>query len=216
MKSIKNQYIDLKEGKMSEAQFMRNVRMTLPEYISNVTLFKQAERILINKGIISEIKAKSPLTINGKVVKTYTQNSDKSYKVKYDEGGSETIMVSDKGWDDINTLRKNATNEPLNEVKDTSATGYYNQDGKEQYGKFDELDNMNAQEIMAGYVLEKIDKFDKFTFVCFPYNASNEIHGFEFEKMNSYANDTVDKVARGGFFGGSKSTIENLNTIYFS
>ena len=96
MKSIKNQYIDLKEGKMSEAQFMRNVRMTLPEYISNVTLFKQAERILINKGIISEIK-------------------------------------------------------------DTSATGYYNQDGKEQYSKFNELDNMNAQEIMAGYVMEKQD-----------------------------------------------------------
>jgi len=275
---------------MSEAQFMRNVRMTLPEYISNVTLFKQAERILINKGIISEIKAKSPLTINGKVVKTYTQNSDKSYKVKYDEGGSETIMVSDKGWDDINTLRKNATNlselkntggrynlpnpdrqydiynsgravalrvnflpngknykegdnikrlqpgdkyevvlndqdkellsiypnhnqiiisqlkmgytredvirflngkgikpneekefndpqspedrqpeqgdshydmfkenNSLNEVKDTSATGYYNQDGKEQYSKFNELDNMNSQEIMAGYVMEKQD-----------------------------------------------------------
>jgi hypothetical protein len=96
MKSIKNQYIALKEGKMSEAQFMRNVRMTLPEYISNVTLFKQAEKILINKGIISEIK-------------------------------------------------------------DTSATGYYNQDGKEQYSKFNELDNMNAQEIMAGYVMEKQD-----------------------------------------------------------
>ena len=163
MKSIKNQYIDLKEGKMSEAQFMRNVRMTLPEYISNITLFKQAERILINKGIISEVNAKSPLTINGKVVKTYTQNSDKSYNVKYDEGGSETIMKRDKGmkinkgWYDIDTLRKNATNEPLNEVKDTSATGYYNQDGKEQYSKFNELDNMNAQEIMAGYVMEKQD-----------------------------------------------------------
>ena len=64
MKSIKTQYIALKEGKMSKAQFMRNVRMTLPEYISNVTLFKQAERILINKGIISEIKAKTPLKIN--------------------------------------------------------------------------------------------------------------------------------------------------------
>jgi hypothetical protein len=43
MKSVKTQYIALKEGKMTQAQFMRNVRMTLPEYISNVTLFKQAE-----------------------------------------------------------------------------------------------------------------------------------------------------------------------------
>jgi hypothetical protein len=34
-------------------------------------------------------------------------------------------------------------------------------------------------------LLEKIDFFDKFTFICFPYAANNEIHGFEFEKMNS-------------------------------
>ncbi len=39
MKPIKNQYIDLKEGRMTEAQFMRNVRMSLPQYISNGTLF---------------------------------------------------------------------------------------------------------------------------------------------------------------------------------
>jgi hypothetical protein len=64
-------------------------------------------------------------------------------------------------------------------------------------------------------LLEKIDFFDKFTFICFPYAANNEIHGFEFEKINSYANDTVDKVARGGFFGGPKSTIDHLNTIYY-
>ena len=56
-------------------------------------------------------------------------------------------------------------------------------------------------------VLEKIDLFDKFTFVCFPYVANNEIHGFKFEKMNSYSNNTVNKVARGGFFGGPKSKI---------
>ena len=41
-------------------------------------------------------------------------------------------------------------------IKD-SYDGYYNQDGKEQYSHFDELDNMNAQEVMAGYVMEKID-----------------------------------------------------------
>jgi hypothetical protein len=54
MKSIQNQYIDLKEGRMSQANFMRNVRMTLPQYITNVTSFKDAVRILKNKSILTE------------------------------------------------------------------------------------------------------------------------------------------------------------------
>ena len=49
MKSIQNQYRDLKEGRMSQQNFMRNLRMTMPQYITNVTSFKDAVRILKNK-----------------------------------------------------------------------------------------------------------------------------------------------------------------------
>jgi hypothetical protein len=109
MKSVKQQFIDLKEGKMTQAQFMRNVRMSLPEYITNVTSFNDTVKILRNKAILTEADIKSPLTINGKVVRTYTQNGDKSYTVNYDNGDTEKVMVSDDSWDDINTLRMNAT-----------------------------------------------------------------------------------------------------------
>jgi hypothetical protein len=54
MKSIQNQYIDLKEGRMSQANFMRNLRMTMPQYITNVTSFGDAVRILKNKSILNE------------------------------------------------------------------------------------------------------------------------------------------------------------------
>ena len=54
MKSIKQQYIDLQEGKMSQSNFMRNVRMTLPQFITNVTSYNDTVRILKNKGIITE------------------------------------------------------------------------------------------------------------------------------------------------------------------
>jgi hypothetical protein len=54
MKSIKQQYIDLTEGKMSQANFMRNIRMTMPQYVTNVTSFGDTVKILKNKGIISE------------------------------------------------------------------------------------------------------------------------------------------------------------------
>jgi hypothetical protein len=254
---------------------MRNVRMSLPQYISNVTLFKQAEKILINKGIISEIKdtiveetdnekleryKKYTYVLDGKKVipdnidyfnnylgveldgKYYTigsPNEDGIVQIKprvgktgiytevnkssniqklidagYSESDAEDLAdefeqggvkvpqkvkdilkeintdglkqmgYSDSDIEDFmdewkqggsklpekvrdyldglyNTRLGQLKTKSLREAKDTSATGYFNQDGKEQYGKFDELDNMNAQEIMAGYVLEKIDNPDK-------------------------------------------------------
>jgi hypothetical protein len=57
MKSIANQYRDLKEGRMSQANFMRNLRMTMPQYVTNTTSFGDAVRILKNKSIIVESHA---------------------------------------------------------------------------------------------------------------------------------------------------------------
>ena len=66
-------------------------------------------------------------------------------------------------------------------------------------------------------VLDKLPKYiSKFSFVCFPYDAESEIHGFEYKKLNSIAGDKVNKVARGGFFGGPKSTISDINSIYYN
>jgi hypothetical protein len=66
-------------------------------------------------------------------------------------------------------------------------------------------------------VFEKLPKFiNKFSFVCFPYQAENEIHGFNYSKMNQIVGEKVELVARGGFFGGSKNTISDINTIYYN
>jgi hypothetical protein len=66
-------------------------------------------------------------------------------------------------------------------------------------------------------VLDKLGKYiSKFSFVCFPYEANNEIHGFEYNRLNSLSDGVVNKVARGGFFGGPKSTISDINGIYYS
>ena len=52
MKSIANQYRDLKEGRMSQANFMRNLRMSMPQYVTNVTSFSDAVKILKSKSIL--------------------------------------------------------------------------------------------------------------------------------------------------------------------
>ena len=58
MKSIKQQYIDLQEGNLSQANFMRNLRMTLPQFVTNVTSYEDSVRILKNKGILTELVSK--------------------------------------------------------------------------------------------------------------------------------------------------------------
>jgi len=66
-------------------------------------------------------------------------------------------------------------------------------------------------------VIDKLEKhINKFTFVCFPYDAVNEIHGFTYPDINNWAENDVKKVARGGFFGGPKEEIGEINSEYYS
>jgi hypothetical protein len=65
-------------------------------------------------------------------------------------------------------------------------------------------------------VLNKLsNKIKKFTFICFPYKAENEIHGFKYPEINTWAESDVKLVARGGFFGGPKDSITDINNIYY-
>jgi hypothetical protein len=254
MKSIKQQYIDLREGNMSQANFMRNIRMSLPQYVTNITSFNDSIRILKNKGILTEAdissgpnaqwlgsikdiiedrwqngEIKTPaeygsvmtklstqpegiiaqygetsaedaankllnsvshlgseydpgpgedddvyvdndewwdngslneghLIVNGKIVRTYTQNGDKSYNIVYDDGTKDRIAVSHDDWDSINMLHynvtyKDGTKGSLNEAKDEK-TKYTNTSGKSMYDHFKEIDNLNGQEVLIGIDFE--------------------------------------------------------------
>ena len=61
MKSIANQYRDLKEGKLSQFNFMRNLRMSMPQYVTNTTSFNDAIRILKSKSILTEAMEIQPV-----------------------------------------------------------------------------------------------------------------------------------------------------------
>jgi hypothetical protein len=87
MKSIQNQYIDLKEGRMSEANFMRNLRMSMPQYITNVTSFGDAVKILKNKSILTENKGFKP-------EETSEDEFDAMIKKMEDEKAGEEAVMS--------------------------------------------------------------------------------------------------------------------------
>jgi hypothetical protein len=60
------------------------------------------------------------------------------------------------------------------------------------------------------------DEINKFVFLQYPYEANNEIHGFERKKIAEYCNvDFVDKISRGGFWGGKKEHIHQVHGLYY-
>ena len=70
-------------------------------------------------------------------------------------------------------------------------------------------------------VLDKLETYsnsiEKITFITYPYAANEEIHGFERVAMAGYCHTNyVDKISRGGFWGGQKELIHQLNTLYYS
>jgi hypothetical protein len=54
MKSISVQYQELKEGRMTQHQFLRNARMMFPSFVTNHNSFEDSVKILKTKGLLNE------------------------------------------------------------------------------------------------------------------------------------------------------------------
>jgi hypothetical protein len=64
---------------------------------------------------------------------------------------------------------------------------------------------------------EFIETNNDFVFLTYPYIGGEEIHGFERNSIANYCNtDYVKYVCRGGFFGGKKERINEINGLYYS
>jgi hypothetical protein len=118
MKSIKQQYIDLREGNMSQANFMRNIRMTLPHLVTNVTSYEDSVRILKNKGILTEADIAIPKdTLNKvkKVIGDITANNDDYHRDGYVMGFFEGKDIEEES---INELTFPLMDQWLEDIKD--------------------------------------------------------------------------------------------------
>jgi len=64
--------------------------------------------------------------------------------------------------------------------------------------------------------LDKIIPFlNSFLFLSYPYDAVDEIHGFDLRAMNRYSRQQVKYVCRGGLFGGHKDFISQAHGTYY-
>jgi len=83
------------------------------------------------------------------------------------------------------------------------------------------LDAGITNTVHSGYfthdrVLDKLTKIDKISYIAFPYETETEVHGFDYKKMCEMTGSKVDKVCRGGFFGGPVESIADFNNEYYN
>lgn len=166
MKSIKQQYIDLKEGRMSQQNFMRNLRMTMPQYVTNVTSYGDAVRILKNKGILNETlikqlekgieveKEHGGTDIEAAKIAIDHLKEDPKYYTKLDKAGLEE---NDGDEDEIQAMIDKYEEEEsgkyttgMDQFELREAKSWTNASGKELYAQFKEIDNLNGQEVLIG------------------------------------------------------------------
>jgi FkbM family methyltransferase len=60
-----------------------------------------------------------------------------------------------------------------------------------------------------------IPHLNTFLFLSYPYQANDEIHGFDFKAINKYAREEVKYVCRGGLFGGHKDFLSQAHGTYY-
>lgn len=120
MKSIQNQYNQLLEGNLSQVNFMRAVRMTFPQYVTNITSFTDSVKILKNKGLLSEAKEEyicNPveLAMGIKVEMEHTDDPKKAEKIATDhlkENPSYYSQLKLSGIDSHQELPKSKSKSP--------------------------------------------------------------------------------------------------------
>lgn len=59
-------------------------------------------------------------------------------------------------------------------------------------------------------------KMNKMLYIAFPYDGTVEVHGFEKTALDRYAGEKTEYVVRGGFFGGTREAIAEINDLYYN
>jgi hypothetical protein len=106
-------------------------------------------------------------------------------------------------------------------LNDSAITNPFNSD------YFFWIDGGLTNTVSRGYfqndkVLDNLDNYvlkhnSKFIQIAYPYEGNEEIHGFERNAMARYCNtDFVRLISRGGFFGGTKEKVHEMNMLYYN
>jgi len=171
MKPIQNQYQDLLEGKMSKHNFLTNVKRSLSDYVSNVTSFDDAVKILKNKRILSEVKIKKE-NIYSDDLENNTSNDDAYGKAldSMDSFDFHKAAIESASGDKVEKREEDEEGEPLYFSLNNDYVNYYIGSGNkiikydaetgERYSIGDLKDYEETKQDMPGFegTLDALDK----------------------------------------------------------
>ena len=164
MKSIKQQYIDLREGNMSQANFMRSIRMSLPQYVTNVTSFDDSIRILKNKGILTEADMNmdsSELAMGIKVEMEHTDDVEVAKKIAMDHLAENPKYYSDLKTSGVDTPQ-GLKSEPGSPIKNISSDDVMSSDVN--LNKANPRDGFSLGFFEEGMGDDKLSKYETYTY----------------------------------------------------
>lgn len=145
MKSITDQYKMLQEGNMDKFTFLRNVKMTFPKLVSNLTKFDDAVNILSRKGMLIENEIYSPTEYNlgMRYELSIGSDEDKAKKnvcknLKADSAYYSKFHLSGYNPEAMKVDRKKRTDQPV-EVKKDNFTDKSNETKKVKIDKIEEM-----------------------------------------------------------------------------
>jgi hypothetical protein len=154
---------------MSQQNFMRNSRMTMPQYVTNVTSYGDAVKILKNKGILNEtlIKQLDKAGLEEDYDDYMDYRDEEEAEAKEDERIDN--MINQKLEDEYEEKMRQslAAADAAIEKAEEEESGKYttgmdqfpireakykweNTSGKSMYAQFKEIDNLNGQEVLIG------------------------------------------------------------------
>jgi len=158
---IKLQFSDIKKGDILTNKFSGTKYTVVEPGDKSITIQQGDDGKEVEVASLNNYELLNEANTDGLKQMGYSDSDIEDFMDEWKQGGSKLPKKVKDYLDGLyNTKLGQLKTKSLREAKDPSATGYFNQDGKEQYSKFDELDKMNAQEIMAGNVMEKQDNPD--------------------------------------------------------
>jgi len=161
-KSISDQYQLLKEGKLTESVFLRNVKMSLPKLISNTNSFFDAVKILKNRGLINEAESKQNLNPNPQQYDLGMRyESEKGFdfekcnkivlkNLESDSAYYTNLHLSGYNEDSMKKDRKKRTDLPVEVKKDN----FKDELNKSKKVKFDKLTEDEIKVMIGGIINE--------------------------------------------------------------
>ena len=191
MKNISGQYQDLLEGKMSQAQFLRNARMMFPNFVTNHNSFDDSVAILKQKGMLNEGDA-----VKGTPDKEPTYDSlTPDDKVKYKKVEQSPEVDEQDGIYPATTITDIPKTKTYKKVKNTS-------DGLEPIKDNDTKNEMKKVKVVKENLEASIEKKIR----------NKEIDPKEIEAANKKAmqGDTTDLVALLSGIGRISPMEENI------